>query len=215
MAISYTHVRPKRPKKNTRAEQNLITKRKLFEAAQKVVGELGYAEASVARITAEAGVAQGTFYNHFFNRQELLDQLLPELGKEMLEFIRQRTRKNVPEAEREADRFKAFFSFAEAVPEFFRILNEAEFFAPQGYKEHMSVVSSAYVRLLQKARDRGEIEDIPDEQIYVITHILMGARGYLGQHYLVDGDKIARPPEEMFLAYAKLLNGGLFRLDQQ
>ena len=43
------------------------------EAATKIVGKYGYAEASVARITDEAGVAQGTFYNHFENRQELLD----------------------------------------------------------------------------------------------------------------------------------------------
>ncbi|WP_299104437.1 helix-turn-helix domain-containing protein [uncultured Bradyrhizobium sp.] len=32
------------------------------------LGRYGYAEASVARITDEAGVAQGTFYNHFENR---------------------------------------------------------------------------------------------------------------------------------------------------
>ena len=56
-----------------------------------MVGKYGYAEASVARITEEAGVAQGTFYNHFENRQELLDQLLPKIGTDMVYFIRERT----------------------------------------------------------------------------------------------------------------------------
>src|SRR5437773_12549216 len=72
-------------------ERNAWTKQKIFDAATKVVGKVGYAEASVARITEEAGVAQGTFYNHFENRQELLDQLLPKVGTDMVYFIRERT----------------------------------------------------------------------------------------------------------------------------
>src|SRR5437763_11941378 len=115
--------------KLNRVERNAWTKQKIFDAATKIVGKYGYAEASLARITEEAGVAQGTFYNHFQNRQELLDQLLPMIGMEMVRFIRERTR-----AERagmqEIDRFRAFFDFIREVPEFLRILNEAEFFAP-------------------------------------------------------------------------------------
>ena len=77
--------------KLNRVERNAWTKRKIFDAATKMVGKHGYAEASVARITEEAGVAQGTFYNHFENRQELLDQLLPKIGIDMVRFIRDRT----------------------------------------------------------------------------------------------------------------------------
>ena len=77
--------------KLNRVERNAWTKRKIFDAATRVVGKFGYAEASVARITEQAGVAQGTFYNHFENRQELLDQLLPKIGMDMVRFIRDRT----------------------------------------------------------------------------------------------------------------------------
>ncbi|MFX6296401.1 helix-turn-helix domain-containing protein, partial [Acinetobacter baumannii] len=77
--------------KLNRVERNAWTKQKIFEAAARVVGRYGYAEASVARITEQAGVAQGTFYNHFVNRQELLDQLLPKIGVDMVRFIRDRT----------------------------------------------------------------------------------------------------------------------------
>src|SRR5882724_6927247 len=73
--------------KLNRVERNAWTKRKIFDAATRIVGKYGYAEASVARITEEAGVAQGTFYNHFENRQELLDQLLPKIGLDMLFLI--------------------------------------------------------------------------------------------------------------------------------
>ena len=41
--------------KLNRVERNAWTKQKIFEAATKVVGKYGYADASVARITEEAG----------------------------------------------------------------------------------------------------------------------------------------------------------------
>src|ERR1043165_4595611 len=82
---------PGKVTKLNRVERNAWTKQKIFDAATKVVGKYGYAEASVARITQEAGVAQGTFYNHFENRQELLEQLLPKIGFDMVQFIRART----------------------------------------------------------------------------------------------------------------------------
>src|SRR6516164_8734335 len=101
---------PAKVTKLNRVERNAWTKQKLFDAATKMVGKYGYAEASVARITEEAGVAQGTFYNHFESRQELLDQLLPKIGIDMVQFIRART--NTADAARqEIERFSAFFDF--------------------------------------------------------------------------------------------------------
>ena len=123
-----------------------------------MVGKYGYAEASVARITEEAGVAQGTFYNHFENRQELLDQLLPKIGTDMVYFIRERTG-SAHAARQEIERFSAFFEFIREVPEFLRILNEAEYFAPIGYQKHLDNIATAYVRILRRARLAGAIVD--------------------------------------------------------
>ena len=39
--------------KLNRVERNAWTKRKIFDAATKIVGKYGYAEASIARITEE------------------------------------------------------------------------------------------------------------------------------------------------------------------
>src|SRR6201989_1749048 len=150
--------------KLNRVERNAWTKQKIFEAATKVVGKYGYAEASVARITEQAGVAQGTFYNHFVNRQELLDQLLPKIGVDMVRFIRDRTSTGHA-ARQEIERFAAFFDFIREVPEFLRILNEAEFFAPVGYQKHLDNISTAYVRILRRARLAGAIEDYSAEEV--------------------------------------------------
>ncbi|MFL6790760.1 MAG: TetR/AcrR family transcriptional regulator [Bradyrhizobium sp.] len=195
--------------KLNRTERNAWTKRKIFDAATKIVGKYGYAEASVARITEEAGVAQGTFYNHFENRQELLDQLLPKIGIDMVHFIRERTG-TAHAALQEIERFGAFFDFIREVPEFLRILNEAEHFAPIGYQKHLDNISTAYVRILRRARHAGAIDDFSDEEFEAIVHILMGARGYLSRRYSYSGGAVVAVPDHVISAYQKLITRGLF-----
>src|SRR5436853_789748 len=198
-----------RATKLNRVERNAWTKRKIFDAATKIVGKYGYAEASVARITEEAGVAQGTFYNHFESRQELLDQLLPKIGIDMVRFIRDRTGTGHA-ARQEIERFAAFFDFIREVPEFLRILNEAEFFAPAGYQKHLDNVATAYVRILQRAREAGAIVDYSDEEFEAIVHMLMGARGYLSLRYSYAKDGgVVDVPIHVKTAYEKLITRGL------
>jgi AcrR family transcriptional regulator len=197
-------------RKLSRAERNDEVKRRLFEAAAKVVGQYGYADASVARITDLAGVAQGTFYNHFDNRQELLEQLLPTIGQQMVEFIRERTDSAATEPEKEVSRFRAFFDFLREVPEFLQILNEAEVFAPAGYQRHLDNIATAYVRVLRRARKPGGIGDYTDAELEAIVHILMGARGYLSRRYAYADGAVRPVPKHVISAYEKLLLRGLF-----
>src|SRR6202790_3104938 len=194
--------------KLNRVERNAWTKRRIFDAATKIVGQYGYAEASVARITEAAGVAQGTFYNHFENRQELLDQLLPKIGIDMVRFIRERA--GTPQtARQEIERFGAFFDFIREVPEFLRILNEAEFFAPIGYQKHFDNISTAYVRILKRARLAGTIDGFSDEEFEAIVHMFMGARGYLSRRYSYANGGVTADPDHVISAYEKLITSGL------
>jgi len=193
-------------RKPSRAERNQAVRQRLFDAAARIVGERGYAEASVARITAEAGVAQGTFYNHFASRQALLDSLLPELGQQMAHAIQSRTAMVRPEKLRELARFQAFFDYLSENPGFLRILNEAEFAAPEAFRRHIANIAGPYHRILIRARDRGELGAYSDAELEVVVHMLMGARSYLGQRF---------GPEQpaggaVMSAYARLLADGLF-----
>jgi AcrR family transcriptional regulator len=200
---------PAKVTKLNRVERNAWTKQKIFDAATKVVGRYGYAEASVARITEMAGVAQGTFYNHFENRQELLDRLLPKIGIDMVQFISART--GIADAARqEIERFSAFFDFIREVPEFLRILNEAEFFAPSGYQQHLDNISTAYIRILRRARLAGATGDYSDDEFEAIVHILMGARGYLSRRYSYSAEGVTAVPDHVISAYRKLVTRGLF-----
>ena len=50
---------------------SLSTRERLLEAARELIEEGGYAAATVAAITARAGVAAGTLYRHFESKEEL------------------------------------------------------------------------------------------------------------------------------------------------
>lgn len=151
-------------------------------------------------------MAQGTFYNHFASRQALFDELLPTLGREMVHFIQERAETAGPEAAREVARFRAFFDFLRQKPGFVRILDEAEFAAPEAFRRHMDNVAAPFQRILIRARGRGELRDYSDAELEVIVHMLMGARSYLGQRFDSSG-----PLDDVVVsAYEKLLSNGLF-----
>ena len=191
----------------TRAERAGLVKRRIFEAAVKVVGQFGYSEATVSRITKEAGVAQGTFYNHFPNRQDLLNQLLPTVGEQLLNFIRQKVSHIKDQAEKEDARFHAFFQFLTEMPQFMRILNEAQVFAPEGYEKHINVVLKNYTRTLKRA---GVGANLSDDELQVFVHIMMGIRSYLSMTYSYTDNSVHLPEDAVYSTYSKLMRSGLF-----
>lgn len=201
-------------RKLTRLEKGIITEEKLLKAAAKVVGEYGYAKAMIARITQEADIAQGTFYNYFDSRQDLFDQLLPTLGAELLGFIQAKTAGFHDPIERERRGFIAFFDFLKLRPEFYRILYEAEVFAPQAYQRHMSIISLSYVRLLERAFDRGELSLASKAEIEPIAFSLMAARQYLCMQYARRNGKIGDLPKWVVDAYMALVTNGIFKKGQ-
>lgn len=203
-----TKIRQSRPLNLSRAERADLVKKRLFDAAVSIVGEGGYATATVSQITNRANVAQGTFYNYYSSRQDLMDQLLPNLGKEMIDFIKE----NVKGASRdpavlEEKRFRAFFDFLIKRPHFMRILYEAALFAPKGYARHMQNVTKNYVRALGNGNSAGRFSP---EELEVVAILLMGARSYLGYAFAFDGDRVHQPTDAVFTAYGKLMRHGLF-----
>lgn len=182
----------------------------LFKAAAEVVGEHGYQEASISMITQRAGVAQGTFYNHFESRQDILDQLLPALGREMMQHIAKCSKKGKTSLEREEAGFKGFFSFLKQNPHFFRILNEAESFAPNAYRAHMEHVMTGYQRFLGGACLKQETQTFDERELQVVVLVLMAARSYIAWRFLNEEGKSENIPDWVVKAYRKLITGGVF-----
>lgn len=54
------------------------TKRKIFQAAKKILQKKGYEELSIKNICEEAGVSNGSFYHHFKTKDDLLSYYIEE-----------------------------------------------------------------------------------------------------------------------------------------
>ncbi|MGF7161871.1 AcrR family transcriptional regulator [Rhodoligotrophos appendicifer] len=198
--------------KLTRAEKGQKIKADLFHAAAKVVGEVGYANALVSLITANAKVAQGTFYNHFDSRQDLFDQLLPALGAELLDFIRAQAHGAPDAIERERRSFLSFFEFIKLKPEFYRILYEAEVFAPRAFQMHMDRIADAYIRTLERGFGNGEVVFSDRRQLEALAFSLMGARQYLCMRFARQDGQTVDLPDWVTESYMTLVTQGIYRL---
>lgn len=210
VASGMARVNPAGPARKTRVQRSEEVRDALFQAAAEMVGEHGYIDASISRITQRANLAQGTFYNYFASRQDIFDELLPVLGAKMLAHIRQQVRGATSFEEKEERSFRAFFGFIRRMPYFLRILNEAEIFAPKAHRQHFHNIATGYLGFLQKARDRGEVADLSDEALGALVYILIAARSYLALRYAKDHD-LVELPEEAVTAYMQLLTRGLLK----
>jgi AcrR family transcriptional regulator len=75
---------PKGPHQLTRKQVAASQRERILDATLDVVGEHGYAKATVAHITAAAGVSRTTFYEQFANKQEAFLTAYDEFGAEFL-----------------------------------------------------------------------------------------------------------------------------------
>lgn len=197
--------------KPTRAEKSKKIEAALFSAAASVVGEVGYRKAMISAITARANVAQGTFYNYFPSRQSLFDRLLPEVGRGMLSFIKEETIGSNTGLEREERNFRAFFTYLKFHPEFYRVLFEAEVFAPKAFAEHMNMISKAYIRVLKRDLQTGALIVQNERDLEAIAQILLGARHYIAMTFVRRGAETTSLPEWIVNAYIAFLQAGIYR----
>ncbi len=206
-------------RRRTREQQTRETRDALIKAAVRAVARHGYAKASVARITEAAGVAQGTFYSYFDTHQQLLTELLPSEGIQLLDALGRAAHGAGDYFEHERRAFSAFFKYIRRYPHFLRVLTEAEIAAPDSYAQHMSNIEERYVSALQRAAGSGEIEKRSEKAFHVIAEVLAGARGHiafgLSQQNRAEGEvPSAEQTVETFVKFLRIGLGESARKDK-
>lgn len=200
---------PARKKRLSREERAESAKQELFRAAASVIAEHGYSKASISKITAAAGVAQGTFYLYFGSRQDILDELLPHVGAEILEFIRERVRgaKNFYDMEERG--LRAYFEYLDSNPGFSRILNEAEAVAPIAHRSHFKMLTDRYLGALSHWIKKGDIRHFEPGELETLAYMMMSARSYLYMLYNKDRSNGIDSYEKIVGTYMKTIRNGV------
>jgi len=203
--------RPQR--KGRRAEKSELTRNRLFEAAMRLVGELGYAGSTIRKITSHARIAHGTFYNYFDSQQDIFDQLLPYLGERLRQYLDQRLDESMSFIERQDVLLVGFDDFIQENPAFYRVLTEAEIFAPKAYRVYVADNVAWFLRHFSDDRKRGEYNAIREQQLEVIAFVLMGAHHYLNMRFSNWMGDVTRMPSWAVETFHDFVRGGMLRVN--
>lgn len=199
----------KRTRSATQIQRNEATRMQLLEAAGKMIGKYGYSGCTIARVTAKAKIAHGTFYLHFQSQQDMFDGVLPVLGARMLNAIAAAIQdtKDVIDLERRG--FQANFDYLTKHPYMYRVLVEAELYAPKAFQQHMDSMTSAYARSLRRSKFAHQIEEFEDDELETIATMLIGARTYLLMRYGVVDNVVKPLPDGKLESYLKFIAHGI------
>lgn len=169
-----------------RTERGRRTQRAILDAAAAEFGEKGFHESSIVSITIRAGVALGSFYTYFESKEALFKALVTDMSERVRDHVApvlaDHPRRGI---EAEGAALAAFLEFARSHKEIYRIIDEAEFVAPESWRAHYLNTAARILERLQAARARGELGVEPDE---VHAWAIMGMNVFLGLRFgVMDG----------------------------
>lgn len=193
------HSSSEESKAGPKTERGRRTLRRLLDAAAEEFGVRGYHETAINHITQTAGVGLGTFYVYFKSKEEMFRALVADMGAATRQALALRVSGAPNRLEAERQGIEAYIEFVRAHPGLYRIVMEAQFVAPEAYREYYRTFSSAYRQQMSEAAERGEIRKGDDE---VRVWALMGASTFLGLRYGVwdanaDGAKVAEAAADL------------------
>ena len=74
---------------SVREQKMAETRKKLIEVARRAFAEYGYADTSMDKLTAEAGLTRGALYHHFGDKKGLFAAVVDQIDSEMAEYAGQ------------------------------------------------------------------------------------------------------------------------------
>jgi AcrR family transcriptional regulator len=156
------------------------TRARILKAAEHTFGTLGYHRAGISDITRAAGVAQGTFYTYFAGKEEILRELVRDMGHQVRAHLAAEILDAGNRLEAEERGLRAFLQYLYENPSLYRVLQEAQFVDEAIYRDYYEAFGKGYVRMLANATRKGEIRPGNNE---VRVWALMGMSNFLGLRY--------------------------------
>jgi AcrR family transcriptional regulator len=183
------------------------TLRKILDAARDEFGERGFSDSSIVGITQRAGVALGTFYTYFDSKEEVFRALVRDMSGQVRDHVAPAFEDATDALDGERRALESFLRFARKQRHVYRIIDEAEFVEPAGFREHYETTATRIAARLRAGRDAGGItRRFSDDELEILAWALMGANVFLGLRYAVWSSADAKRVAEVT---SRLLRGGL------
>ncbi len=165
------------------------TMRKILNAALAEFGEKGFSESSIVSITSRAKVALGTFYTYFDSKEGLFAALVEDMSAQVREEVAPALSEGSDTLDAERRALAAYLRFAADHKEVYRIIDEAEFVAPEAYRRHYETVATRIAARFKSGEDKGELQTADALEREVHAWASMGMNVFLGLRFAVWGDE--------------------------
>ena len=162
------------------------TLRRILDAALQEFGERGFSDASISGITRRAEVALGTFYTYFDSKESVFRALVGAMSERVRDHVAPALKGIGNALDGEQRALESFLEFVANHRQVYRIIDEAEFVDPNGFRSHYETTASRIAGRLDRAREQGDIDPsigVADTQI--LAWALMGANVFLGLRFAV------------------------------
>jgi AcrR family transcriptional regulator len=135
------------------------------------------------------------------SKEEVFSALVADMGAHTRHALRESIKDAPNRLEAERLGIRAYLEFVRNHKNLYRVVMEAQFVAPEAYRDYYRVFSEAYRLQLSHSTARGEISPGDDE---VRVWALMGASTFLGLKYGVwedaaDVDAVAEAAAELMI----------------
>jgi len=161
------------------------TMRKILDAALAEFGEKGFSESSIVSITSRAKVALGTFYTYFDSKEALFAALVRDMSTRVKALVPPAMAEARDALDAEARTQRAYLEFVLENKEVYRIIDEAEFVDPEGFRAHYESAAARIAARLEAGVKSGQMRQADDFETEVHAWAYMGMNVFLGLRYCV------------------------------
>lgn len=195
--------------KAPRTARGQRTLRKILDAALAEFGERGFSEGSIVGITRRANVALGTFYTYFDSKEAVFQELVRDMSAQVRDHVAPALSDASDALDAEGRALQSFLEFVRSHSQVYRIIDEAEFVDPDGFRRHYDSTVRRIAARLEAGKAKGEIAAMNSKlATEVEAWSIMGMNVFLGLRFGVWGKE---KPAEVAQVANRMLRHGLER----
>ncbi len=167
-----------------------VRKEQIIEASVRVFAQKGFYNAKVADVAREAGVADGTIYLYFKNKDDLLISLFETKMEEILQRFSAILELEAGAADKLLEFFKLYFRFIEDDPqlaEVFQVeLRQSGKFLKDYHNQKFIDFLNLIGRIITEGQDNGEFRS--DLKINTMKLAIFGAIDELARQWILSDE---------------------------
>ena len=182
------------------------TLRKILDAAVAEFGSRGFSDSSIVGITSRAKVALGTFYTYFDSKDAVFAALVRDMSGRVRDAVSPAIEGAADALDTEQRALTAYLRFVAEHKEVYRIIDEAEFVDPEGFRAHYTTTADRIAARRAAGAARGELRDADALAGEVRAWAVMGMNVFVGLRFGVWGSE---DPETVARLANALLSDGM------